>query len=195
MRIDAYVTQAWKMLERAEYFPILLQPLQVSLCHFRDLRGGIGIGAFIELRVINVGDIYDRGEIQIKAIRCKISRILDTLRHGLAGIVGCADISGGWPWSIQVYQTVYRSTLLVDCNREWNAAIALHLRNQAFQLCLINNVIVGSINQDSPYIILADHCADIKPVCRPPKLHNHHLPQLLIQRHTLHDQIDILLRG
>src|SRR5258708_28164870 len=155
MRIDGYVAQAWKMLERAGYFPTLLQPLQVSLCHFRDLRGGIAIGAFIELRVINVGDIYDWGEIQIKAIRCKISRILDTLGRGLAGIVGCADISGGWPWPIQAYQTVYRSTLLVYGYCQGNRTVALHLLDKPFYFCLVNHVFVPPLHNHTPPLALA----------------------------------------
>src|SRR5258708_34846644 len=125
MRIDGSVAQAWKMLERAGYFPTLLQPLQVSLCHFRDLRGGIAIGALIELRVINVGDIYDWGEIQIKTIRCKISRILDTLGRGLAVIVVCADISGCFTWPIQADDTVNPPNLLHLGFRAGNISVVL----------------------------------------------------------------------
>ncbi len=161
MRIDTYVAQAWKVFERAEYFAALLQPLQVGLRHFGDQRRGSAIGAPVELRVVDIGDIYHRGEVEIEPVRCEVLRVLDALRLCLAGIVGRADIGGGRSWSIQALQAVYRSALLVDGYRQGNGAIALHLLDKPFELLLINDIIVRCEEQDGPYVVLADHCADI----------------------------------
>src|SRR5215469_3393664 len=183
------------MFKCAEYFATLLQPLQVGLRHFGDQRGGSTIGALVELRVIDIGDIYHGGEVEIEPIRCEVLRILDALRPCLAGIVGRADIGGSRPWSIQALQTIHRSALLVDGYCQGNGAIALHLLDKPFELLLINNIIVHCEEQDGPYMVLADHGADVQRIGWTEKLDNQHLAELLIEGHILHNQVDVLLGG
>src|SRR5215831_3500681 len=134
MRIDANITQAWEMLERAEYLATLLQPFQVSLSHFGNQRGVVAISTIVELWIINISDIDHRSKIEIKSVGCQVLRILDARCHCFTGIIGRTDNSSGWTRSIQCLQTVYCSTLLIDGNHQGNRTIALHLMDKPFEL-------------------------------------------------------------
>src|SRR6266516_679161 len=195
MRIDAYITQTWKMLERTEYLATLLQPFQISLSHFRNQRRVAAISAIIKLRVIYISDIDHRSKIQIKPIRCQVVSILDARCHCHARIIGPTNYSSGWTGTIQCFQAVYRSTLLIDGNHQGNGTIALHLLDKPFELHFIDNIIVGIEQQNSPDMVLTDHRAYVQRISWTKKLDNHHLAELLIECHILYNQVDILLGG
>src|SRR5260370_182558 len=174
-RIGRWGAGVWEGFGGGGYFAALFASLQVGLRHFGEQRGGSDIGAPVELRVVDIGDMYHRGEVEIEPVRCEVLRVLDALRLCLAGIVGRADIGGGRSWSIQALQAVYRSALLVDGYRQGNGAIALHLLDKPFELLLINDIIVRCEEQDGPYVVLADQCAVIYRIRWAKKLDNRHL--------------------
>src|SRR6266700_768884 len=73
--------------------------------------------------------------------------------------------------------------------------IALHLPGQVFELRLILDIVIYTKKDYRAYIILADHRTDSQSIFRSNKLDNHHLAEFLIERHILHEGINVLLRS
>src|SRR5436853_6723253 len=96
--------------------------------------------------------------------------------------------------AVKARKAIYSSPFLVNRYDRGNSAIFLHLRSDISQLILALDIVISSEEKYSAYVILVDHCTEIKPVVWTNKLYYHHLAEFLIERHVLYDGVDVLLR-
>ena len=96
--------------------------------------------------------------------------------------------------AVKARQAIYRSPFLVNRYDKGNSAIFLYLRSDISQLILALDIVINSEEKYSAYVVLIDHCTEIKPVVWTNKLYYHHLAEFLIERHVLYDGVDVLLR-
>jgi hypothetical protein len=91
MRIGGNVAEARKVFERPQHPATLLQALQIGACHLCYNLCRLAKGAVIDLRIVDVLDIHDRGEIEVDTVTRQVTGVLYPRLPGAIGIACGAE--------------------------------------------------------------------------------------------------------
>src|SRR5579863_5754517 len=184
------------MFERTENLPALLQSFQVCLRHLRHRRRIGAKGAQVHLWIVRIVHIYYWREIEVETVVCQVARISHTFIICIDGIARLTNRSRRRSWPIEVDQAVNSPSLLINRHRHGNTgatdAPTLHLLNESFELWFTLNVVIRGKYQHSTHVVLRNHRTEVERIRWTDELHDHHLPQFLLKRHILDQEIDIL---